>query len=98
MPDKFRGRACYLGFTQAAEFFARTEAGLTGVEALRFRSSVPEGPSAWRVRFVEEGAKRMHELLVASRTSEFRHFVTCHSEQERAVPQFALEDYKLLPL
>jgi hypothetical protein len=95
--DKFRGRACYLGFTQAAEFFARNETGLTEIGALRFRSSAPEGPSAWRVRFVEESARRTHELLVASRASDFRNFVTCHSEDERPVPQFALEDYKLIP-
>jgi hypothetical protein len=98
VPDKFRGRACYLGFTQAAEFFARTKSGLTDLDALRFRSSVPEGPSAWRVHFVEEGARRMHELLVASHTSEFQNFITCHAEDERPVPQFALEDYRLLPL
>jgi hypothetical protein len=96
--EKFRGRACYPGFTQAAEFFARAESGLAELDALRFRSSAPEGPSAWRVRFVEEGARRTHELLVASRASEFRNFITCHSEEERAVPQFALEDYRLLPL
>jgi hypothetical protein len=98
MLDKFRGRACYLGFTQAAEFFARTESGLTDLDALRFRSSAPEGPTAWRVRFVEEGAGRMHELLVASRTSEFQNFITCHAEEARPVPQFVLEDYRLLPL
>jgi hypothetical protein len=96
--DKFRGRSCYYGFAQAAEFFARKESGLTALDALRFRSSAPEGPSAWRVRFVEEGARRTHELLVASRTSEFHNFITCHSEEERAVPQFALEEYKLIPV
>jgi hypothetical protein len=96
--EKFRGRACYFGFAQAAEFFAREESGLAELDALRFRSSVPEGPSAWRVRFVEEGANRMHELLVASRASEFRNFITCHADDERTVPQFALEEYRLLPL
>lgn len=96
--DKFRGRACYLGFTQAAEFFARDETGLTGLDALRFRSAAPEGPSAWRVRFVEESARRAHELLVASRKSEFRNFPTCHAEEERHVPQFALEDYRVIPI
>lgn len=96
--EKFRGRACYLGFTQAAEFFARTESGLTDLEALRFRSSAPEGPSVWRVRFVEEKARRVHELSVARRASEFQNFITCHAEEARPVPQFVLEDYKILPL
>ena len=95
--EKFRGRACYLGFTQAAEFFARTESGLTEIDALRFRSSAPEGPFAWRVRFVEESARRTHELLVASRTSEFQNFITCHAEEPRAVPQFVLEEYRTMP-
>jgi hypothetical protein len=93
--EKFRGRACYYGFAQAAEFFARRETGLAGLDDLRFHSSAPEGPSAWRVRFVEEAAGRTHELLVAARISEFRNFITCHAEEERPVPQFTLEDYRL---
>lgn len=97
LTEKFRGRACYFGFVQAAEFFARRESGLAGVDALRFGSSAPEGPSAWRVRFVEEGAGRAHELLVAARPSEFRNFITCRSGDERPVPQFSLEEYRLTP-
>jgi hypothetical protein len=96
LTEKFRGRACYFGFAQAAEFFARSESGLADLDALRFRSSAPEGPTAWRVRFVEEGARRTHELLVAARPSEFSNPVTCHSAEARPVPQFALEDYRLV--
>jgi hypothetical protein len=96
LQEEFRGRACYSHFIQAAEFFVREESGIAGVEALRFRASAPAGAASWRVRFVEEGAERLHEALVATRLSDFRNFITCHSEEEQPVPQFLLEEYKVV--
>jgi len=93
--EKFRGRACYSRHVQAAESFVRTEAGIVGVEALRFQSSAREGVESWRVRFTEGAAGRVHEARVTSRLSEFRNFITCHSTEERRVPQFQLEDYRV---
>ena len=93
--EKFRGRACYSHHAQAAEFFVRAEARLTGVEDLRFQSSERAGESSWRVRFAETAAGRVHEALVSRRLSEFRNLITCHSTGERPVPQFHLEDYRV---
>jgi hypothetical protein len=93
--DKFRGRACYSRHVQAAESFVRSEAGVVGVEALRFQSSAREGVESWRVRLAESSAGRVHEARVTSRLSEFRNFITCHSAEERRVPQFQLEDYRV---
>lgn len=91
--EKFRGRACYSQHAQAAEFFVRAAAGLKGVEALRFDSSERAGGDAWRVRFREAASGRVHEARVARRLSEFQNFITCHSTEEKPVPQFQLEDY-----
>jgi hypothetical protein len=91
--EKFRGRACYSQQAQAAEFFVRVASGVTGVEALRFHSSERAGAAAWRVRFSEAAAGRVHEARVSRRLSEFQNLITCHSTEERPVPQFQLEDY-----
>ncbi|HYY95158.1 MAG TPA: sucrase ferredoxin [Pyrinomonadaceae bacterium] len=91
--EKFRGRACYSHQAQAAEFFVRAAAGVKGVEALRFHSSERAGADAWRVRFDEPAAGRVHEARVARRLSEFQNPITCHSPEERPVSQFRLEDY-----
>jgi hypothetical protein len=93
--EKFRGRACYSHHAQAAEFFVRAEARLTGVEDLSFQSSERAGESSWRVRFAEVAAGRVHEARVGRRLSEFRNLITCHSTEERPVPQFHLEDYRV---
>ncbi|HEX3558474.1 MAG TPA: sucrase ferredoxin [Pyrinomonadaceae bacterium] len=95
VPGKFRGRACYSRHVQAAESFVRAESGVVGVEALRFESSAREGLESWRVRFAEGASGRVHEAHVTSRLSEFRNFITCHAMDERRVPQFHLEDYRI---
>jgi hypothetical protein len=91
---EFRGRACYSHFIQAAEAFVREESGLAGVEALRFIAAEPARADAWRVRFAERGAPRLHEALVARRMSDFRNLITCHATEPSTVPQYALEDYR----
>lgn len=91
--DKFRGRACYAPHVQAAEYFARAESGIVGIEDLRFLSSELVGETSWRVRFKATSDGRVHETRVRSRVSEFRNFITCHAEEEKTVPQFFLEEY-----
>lgn len=91
--EGFRGRACYTHFVQAAESFVREEAGVEGVEDLRFVSSKRVGGSEWSVRFAEAGASRLHEARVLSRMSEFKNFITCHSEEPSSVRQFLPDGY-----
>ncbi|HEX8719014.1 MAG TPA: sucrase ferredoxin [Pyrinomonadaceae bacterium] len=91
--EKFRGRACYSHFIQAAEGFVRGESGLSGVEALRFVSSEPAGAERWRVRFAERDSARAHEAVVVRRASDFSNPITCHSAEPTRVPQFFLEAY-----
>lgn len=94
--DKFRGRACYAHQVQAAELFARARSGIVGLGALHFHSSAREGEREWRIRFIETGTSRMHEARVSCRMSEFTNFITCHSTEERPVPQFALDEYSVM--
>jgi hypothetical protein len=92
--EEFRGRACYSHFIQAAEAFVREETGLAGVEDLRFLAAEPARDEAWRVRFAERAARRLHEATVARRMSDFSNQISCHAHEPTPVPQFALEEYK----
>jgi hypothetical protein len=95
--EGFRGRACYPHTVQAAEVFAREASGVEGVEDLHFLSAHAEGPAAWRVRFAEHAAGRVHETRVSRRLSDFNNPITCHSAEPQPVPQFHLESHRMLP-
>ena len=94
--DKFRGRACYSYPVQAAEFFIRTEAGLTGLSDLRHLSSERAGQRSWRIRFVSRDERQVYQALVVSRASAFHNYITCGATEEKHVVQFYLEDYAVL--
>jgi hypothetical protein len=91
--DKYRGRACYSHSTQAAEYFIRSETGLTGIDELRYAGCEPVGEGAWRVRFAATGERKMHEARIVSVRSEFQSYVTCHSTEETSIVQYLLDDY-----
>jgi len=93
--EKFRGRACYSHFVQAAEFFVRSESGVAGIEDLLFRSSERVGGSAWRVAFEQAASRRIHEARVRRVMSDFLTPMTCDSPEAVSVPQFRLDDYRV---
>lgn len=95
--EELRGRACYSHPVQAAEAFVREEAGVDGVEDLRFLSAHSEGADAWRVRFEEGATQSVHEAHVVRRTSDFRNPINCHSAEPKTVAQFHLEAHRVLP-
>jgi hypothetical protein len=93
--EKFRGRACYSHFVQAAEFFVRSESKIAGVEELLFQSSERTNDSTWRVTFAQAGTRRLHEARVTRMMSDFLTPLTCHSPEAVSVPQFRLEGYRV---
>jgi hypothetical protein len=95
--EKFRGRACYSYPVQAAEFFIRREAGLTGLNDLRGLSSVRVDDDRWRVRFRVLSSGEIHETVVVRRPSDFSNYITCSSHEQRSVIQFFLDDYRRQP-
>jgi hypothetical protein len=90
--DKYRGRACYGHPAQAAEFFTREETGLSGLDALRLRSSERTGERSWRVRFAAGAA--VYEAEVSRHLSDFHNQLTCHSDEPTRVPQFVLDNFR----
>ncbi|HEV2859863.1 MAG TPA: sucrase ferredoxin [Pyrinomonadaceae bacterium] len=96
LADEFRGRSCYAYPIQAAEFFVRRETGVDAVEGLRYLSSERAGEKTWRVRFAGPGGAGVHEALVTTRPSDERRPITCHSPEERSVPEFILDEYRFV--
>ncbi|HYE13835.1 MAG TPA: sucrase ferredoxin [Pyrinomonadaceae bacterium] len=92
--EGYRGRACYAHHIQAAEFFARAETGAVGLDALRFVRSRRTAERSWLVSF--SGAGRTYEAAVSCRMSEFKNFITCHSTEQKSVPQFSLDGFRTL--
>jgi hypothetical protein len=92
--ERYRGRSCYSHHVQAAEFFTRAETNLTGLGELRFQGSERLGEKSWRVRFAAPGA--VYEAGVSCRLSGFRNHITCHAAEARSVPQFFLDDFRVL--
>jgi len=92
--DGYRGRASYPYPVQAAEFFIRTETGLAALDDLRYLRHERTGEKSWLVKFVERGARRIHEAHIAAQTSEFHNYITCNSAAEQRVVQYGLKEYR----
>jgi hypothetical protein len=94
--EGYRGRACYPHQTQAAEFFVRAEAKLEGVEDLRLLESRRVDEKSWIVKFKSALDAATYEASVTCHASEFENYVTCHATERKRVPQFRLENYRLV--
>jgi hypothetical protein len=92
--NKYRGRACYAQPVQAAEYFARAESGLSALADLRVVRYERAGESTWRAAFHAPARGLLYEATVTSRPSDFMNRITCHSEEEKPVPQFHLDSLK----
>jgi hypothetical protein len=93
--DKYRGRSCYSQPVQAAEYFARRESGLTGLSELRAAGCEQTGEHTWRATFRAPAEGKLYEATVTSRPSDFSNRVTCHSTEEKPVPQFHLDSLRV---
>lgn len=92
----YRGRSCYSYHVQAAEYFARSESGLVGLDDMRLAGGERAGENLWRIRFEARGAGEFHEAEVSRHMSDFRNFITCHATDEKRVAQYRLEAYRVL--
>jgi hypothetical protein len=94
--QNYRGRACYSYPVQAAEFFIRSESGLSDLDDLRYLEHARLGTERWQVRFLERGRGLVHVVKVSRFMSEFQNYVTCHAAHQRPLPQFRLDDYEIV--
>jgi hypothetical protein len=94
--NNYRGRCCYPAPIQAAEFFLRSESGLSGIDDVRFLDYVPITGNHWLVRFLSPRHGQTHEVYLKSQLSEFQNPLTCQATEERQVVQYSLTDYRLV--
>ena len=92
--EGYRGRASYPYPVQAAEFFIRAETGIAAIDELRYLRHERTGEKSWLISFAEAGTQRIHEAHIAARPSEFQHYITCGSAEEKRVVQYMLNDYR----
>jgi hypothetical protein len=94
--QNYRGRACYSYPVQAAEFFIRSESGISDIDDLRYLEHARLGEGKWQVRFLQRAEGLVHVVKVSRFMSDFQNYVTCHAVHERPVPQFQLDDYEIV--
>lgn len=94
--NNYRGRCCYPSSIQAAEFFLRSESGLSGINDVRFLDYVPITGNHWRVRFLSPQNGQTYEVYLKSQLSEFQNPLTCQAKEEKQVVQYSLSDYRVL--
>ena len=90
--NHYRGRCCYSKAVQAAEYFVRSETGLTRIEDLRFESATRG--AAWVVRFRGPGGRGYEAAIRGmSGTAEY---LTCKAERPNPIPRYELVDLREL--
>jgi hypothetical protein len=94
--NNYRGRCCYPSPIQAAEFFLRSESGLSGINDVRFLDYVPITGNHWLIRFLSPQNGQTHEVYLKSRLSEFQNPLTCQAKEEKQVVQYSLSNYRVL--
>lgn len=92
--NNYRGRCCYPSPIQAAEFFLRSESGLSGINDVRFLDYVPITGNRWLVRFLSPQGGQTYEVYLKSQLSEFKNPLTCQAREEKQVVQYSLSDYR----
>jgi hypothetical protein len=93
--DNYRGRCCYPSPIQAAEFFLRSQSGMSGINDVRFLDYVPLTGNHWLVRFLSQQDGRTYEIYLKSQLSEFQNPLTCQSGEAKRIVQYSLSDYRL---
>ena len=94
--NNYRGRCCYPSPIQAAEYFLRSESGLSGINDVRFLDYVPITGNHWLVRFLSPQGGQTYEVYLKSQLSEFQNPLTCQTREEKQVVQYSLSDYRVL--
>jgi hypothetical protein len=88
----YRGRSTYSKGVQAAEYFARRESGLIGIDDMRLHDV--EHGDQWLVRFRTKDA--LLEVSVGMKDDESLHVLTCKAEQPRPIARYELKGFRVI--
>jgi hypothetical protein len=92
--EKYRGRSCFTGPIQAAEYFLHIQTGLKRISAYTLESEVAKAENRWEVTFKEAQTGQNHRLFLVGVPSEFTIRQSCRDLEKMNVMQFRLEDFR----
>lgn len=84
--EYLRGRVCYRGPVQAADYLLRAKLGVTAVNALTLIDSTTVGPDLWDIRFVVNGEK--HSIRLEKFSTDTEIFTTCNDTKKALVADY----------
>lgn len=87
VPGHYRGRACYAGAVQAADYFLRNEVGSTALDAFRFEQTDTAGPQ-WSIRFKADAGSYL--LTLEEQPAALQVYSSCSDAVPGPVSQFRL--------
>ena len=86
--EYLRGRVCYRGPMQAADYLLRERLGITAIDVLTLIDSTSAGPDLWDVQFAVNGEKRSIRLEKFSTDTEI--FTSCNDTKKAIVADYRL--------
>lgn len=92
--DHYRGRTCYAGVEQVADYFLRRQTGQKRLTHFHHRETQKLSQNRWRVQFVAPATAKTYRIVLAEE-SEPRHvYASCDKQQTKAVPQYRVVNYR----
>ena len=91
----YRGRSCYDNDVQAAEYFLRTETGVSGLGAYSVANIERNGNRA-TVLFSSPGNEKSYRVELMEFKKSLNLFKSCSDEKPSHVSQFSLENYTII--
>ncbi len=92
--DKLRGRACYPKEAQAAEYFLRSNTGVTAVEEFRLEGVDALSESRLRAVFASRSGGHRYLVVVDKDTSTVETITSCGDPEPSQPPQYRLVECK----
>lgn len=86
--EYLRGRVCYHGPVQAAEYLLRARLGITAIEALTLIQATAVGPDLWDIHFAVNGEK--HSIRLEKFSTDTEIFTSCNDSKKAIVADFRL--------
>ena len=94
--ETYRGRSCYDSYTQAAEYFLRTNTGIRQIATLRLKGINRLDKDNSIIEFASELDSKIHLMHIQQRPSAIESYTSCKDEDKSPIPQYRLIEYKTL--
>jgi hypothetical protein len=93
LPANYRGRSCYGGVEQAADYYLRQERGECSLTAFCWLETIELAESRWLVRFEERASRAVHSLELQHGPASVEVYLSSTDEAASAVNQYELLRY-----